>query len=110
MNGQLFYKDENGAYKSLLPITEIVDLAEHESKPSQINDILWHLKHFGSITSLEAIKSYNATRLSGIIYVLRKRGYIIDTVQEKGKTRHDRPSKWARYVYKGRVSSENRSN
>ena len=71
---------------------------------TQISDVLTHLQKKGSITSLEAIKSYNATRLSGIIYVLRKRGYIIDTIQEKGKTRHNRPAQWARYVYKGVVA------
>ena len=77
---------------------------------TQISDILTHLQEKGSITSLEAIYDYGASRLSAIIYVLRNRGYIIDTIQEKGKTRYNRPCKWARYVYKGRVASENCSN
>ena len=73
---------------------------------SQISDVLTHLQEKGSITSLEAIYDYGASRLSAIIYVLRNRGYIIDTIIEKGKTRHNRPAQWARYVYKGRVASE----
>jgi ribosomal protein S8 len=77
---------------------------------TQISDVLTHLQEKGSITSLESIKLFGATRISAIIYVLRKRGYIIDTIIEKGKTRHNRPTQWARYIYKGRVASENRSN
>ena len=77
---------------------------------TQINDVLTHLQEKGSITSLESIYDYGASRLSAIIYILRDRGHIIDTVMENGKTRYNRPCKWARYVYKGRVASENRSN
>lgn len=46
---------------------------------SQINDVINHLRKYKSITSLEAIKKYGATRLSGIIYVLRDRGFVIST-------------------------------
>lgn len=71
---------------------------------TQINDVLNHLQEQGSITSIDAFYDYGASRLSAIIYVLRNRGYIIDTIIEKGKTRYNRPCKWARYVYKGRVA------
>ena len=39
-----------------------------------------HLLEHGSITSWEAIMKYNATRLSDIIFCLRKEGYDIETV------------------------------
>ena len=39
-----------------------------------------HLLEHGSITSWEAITKYNATRLSDIIFCLRKDGYDIETV------------------------------
>lgn len=68
---------------------------------SQINDVLTHLKEKGSITSLDAFYDYGASRLSAIIYVLRNRGYIIDTIIEKGKTKYNRPTSWARYVLRG---------
>ena len=42
-----------------------------KKEKTQINAIRQHLKKKGSITSWEAIESYGATRLSGIIYVLR---------------------------------------
>jgi hypothetical protein len=41
--------------------------------------VLAHLELHGSITSMEAFQEYNATRLSGIIYTLRKQGYNIIT-------------------------------
>mgnify|MGYP003142255246 CR=1 FL=1 len=41
--------------------------------------VLTHLELHGSITSMEAFKEYNATRLSGIIFTLRKQGYNIIT-------------------------------
>ena len=41
--------------------------------------VLDHLEKYGTITSLEAIELYGATRLSDIIYRLRKRGHKIVT-------------------------------
>ncbi len=38
---------------------------------TQINAIREHLKKNKSITSWEAIEQYGATRLSGIIYILK---------------------------------------
>ena len=38
---------------------------------SQVNDVIKHLKMYGSITSIEAFEYYGITRLSGIIYRLR---------------------------------------
>lgn len=38
---------------------------------SQVNDVIKHLKMYGSITSLEAVEYYGILRLSGIIYRLR---------------------------------------
>lgn len=71
---------------------------------TQINDVLKHLQEQGSITSMDAFYDYGVSRLSAIIYVLRSRKYIIETIIEKGKTRHNRPAQWARYVYNGRVA------
>ncbi len=43
-----------------------------------------HLEKHKKITSWEAIKLYRATRLSGIIYNLRKRGVNIHSTEHKG--------------------------
>ena len=47
---------------------------------NQKEAVLYHLKQFQTITSLEAIKDYGATRLSGIIFQLRKDGYNIQSL------------------------------
>ena len=44
---------------------------------NQKEAVLYHLQQFQTITSLEAIKEYGATRLSDIIFRLRKEGYNI---------------------------------
>lgn len=41
-------------------------------KLTQTNEVLEHLKTHGTITSIEAIMQYGATRLSAIIFDLRK--------------------------------------
>lgn len=59
---------------------------------SQSKQVLAHLQEKGSITSWEAIINYGATRLSGIIYSLRKAGYPIEASIERKGDKH-----YARY-------------
>jgi hypothetical protein len=49
-------------------------------KKSKKQAVLEHLEKHKTITSLEAIELYGATRLSAIIFNLRKEGYEIETV------------------------------
>lgn len=60
-----------------------------------------HLLKHGSITSWEAIQEYGATRLSSIIFNLRKSGYDIDTIMKEGTDRYGNTSQYANYVLKG---------
>lgn len=60
-----------------------------------------HLKDKGSITSWEAIKQYRATRLSAIIFNLRKR-YDIDTIMMET----DEGIQYGKYVLKGELKDE----
>jgi|TARA_B100001093_G_scaffold415492_1_gene405933 hypothetical protein len=46
--------------------------------------VLAHLKHYGSITTWEAITQYKATRLSAIIFNLRGKGYNIESLDKEG--------------------------
>ena len=58
--------------------------------------VLNHLKNRGSITSWDAIENYHATRLSAIIFNLRKK-YVIHTVMiDNGYG-----TRYAKYIYKG---------
>lgn len=67
----------------------------------QTNLILEHLKSGKSITSLEAINLYGATRLSSIIYALRKRGYTIVANIITVPTRYGKTSRVAQYTLIG---------
>jgi hypothetical protein len=74
---------------------------------SKTEEVLKHLKIHGSITSLEAIELYGATRLSSIIFTLRKRGYAIDTERQGMVDRYGRAVNYGRYVLDVRKSAEN---
>lgn len=65
---------------------------------SQNKIILGHLQRHGSITSLEAFKKYEITRISARIYDLRKKGYDIQLLWE---TNPNTGTRYGRYVYLG---------
>lgn len=62
--------------------------------------VLQYLKENNSITSLEAIKEFGATRLSAIIYNLRKE-HNITTQYETSKNRYGDSVSYARYKLEG---------
>lgn len=65
---------------------------------SQVNDVLKHLKAYGSITSIEAFEYYGITRLSGIIYRLRNEQDLqIITENKTKKNRHGNICNYAIY-------------
>ena len=59
--------------------------------------VLEWLKTHASISSMEAIENFGATRLSAIVFDLRKRGYNIETVMVDGRDRFGNQMKFARY-------------
>ena len=57
----------------------------------QREKILHHLEKGESITALEAFEKYNIMRLASIIYVLKKRGYKIESITEQsGRVKYAR--------------------
>lgn len=64
---------------------------------SQISDIIAHLRKYKTITSYEAIRKYGATRLSGIIFILRDKGFGIETEMIQGKNRYGHATNYAVY-------------
>lgn len=64
---------------------------------TQIDAVLDFLERNGSITSMQAIENFGATRLSGIIYTLRNRGYNITTTLREVKNRYGRMTHIAVY-------------
>lgn len=59
--------------------------------------VLQWLQTGASISSMEAIQNFGATRLSAIIFNLRKQGYNIETVMVDGRDRFGNQMKFARY-------------
>ncbi len=67
------------------------------NKKSQISEVINHLRKYNSITSIEAVYKYGAIRLSGIIYCLRNKGYVIETEKVNGINRYGNSSNYAIY-------------
>lgn len=68
------------------------------SKLTKSQQVLNHLNRKGTITSWEAIEKYGATRLSAIIFNLRKRGMNISTKSVESKDRNGHKCVWAKYI------------
>ena len=68
------------------------------NKMSLTRRVLNYMLDNEGITSWEAIKEFGATRLSGIIFNLRKRGYFIESVWEESKNRYGDDVRFVRYV------------
>ena len=70
-------------------------------KLSQTGEVLEYLQKHTTITSLQAIQMFGATRLSAIIYDLRAAGHQIETTSVTAKNRRGGSTTFARYIYKG---------
>ena len=70
-------------------------------KMNKTKAVLQWLQSHASISSMEAIKEFGATRLSAIIFNLRKRGYDIETVECEGTDKFGNSIRYARYYLRG---------
>lgn len=64
---------------------------------TQDDRILRHLLENNGITSWEAIKEYGITRLSAVIFRLRKEGHHIKNEMVYSKNRYNEPVHFVRY-------------
>ena len=67
-----------------------------EKITNQKQEVLRHIKRYGSITSMEAFEKYSITRLSAIIYILR-REYEIVTIMRTSINRYGNEVNFAEY-------------
>ena len=68
------------------------------SKETKTRKVLEYLQtHPNGITSMEAITMFGATRLSAIVFNLRKRGFNITSEKEMGIDRYNNAVGFARY-------------
>ena len=65
---------------------------------NQLDAVRDYLESGNTITSMEAIQMFGATRLSDIIFRLRKRGYIINTINCECTNRFGHHTTYAKYV------------
>ena len=65
---------------------------------SQLKQVLDYLQEHGSITSWDAIMKFRITRLSSVIYLLRRRGYDIKSTMVDFTTDDGRTSHYAKYT------------
>lgn len=77
-----------------------------ENQNSKTKDVLYYMKTHSSITSLEAIKMFDATRLSAIIHNLRKMGYDIESKDCVTKDKYGKVIHYSKYVYLGDDKNE----
>lgn len=68
-----------------------------DKKLTQKEQVLNHLKTYGSLSSWDAIMEYGITRLSHHIYCLRNDGFIIPDERVKVKTRLGRTTVISKY-------------
>lgn len=59
--------------------------------------VLNYIRNFGSISSLEAFKDLGITRLSAVVFCLRRKGYRIVSTSEMCKNRFGKSVTFARY-------------
>jgi len=64
---------------------------------SQKKEVLKYLQAGNTITSMEAIDLFGATRLSAIIYDIKADGYNISTTMVDGKNRYGNSVSYAEY-------------
>lgn len=97
---------------------DFIDLSEYEDsetnnrkhnmagykKENKTTKVLEYLKTFGTITSLEAIEKFGATRLSDIIFRLRKKGYNIITIDMPFTDRFGNHSTYGKYILSNSIA------
>ena len=71
---------------------------------NKTNAVQLHLIEKGSITTWEAIQEYGATRLSAIIFNLRKRGMIIENEKIDFTDRFGNKAYYVKYIYRGETN------
>ena len=63
---------------------------------TQRTRVLMYMREYGSITSLEAFRDLGITRLSGVIFDLRK-DHAIGSTTESSRNRYGEKTSYSRY-------------
>ena len=68
--------------------------------------IVNHLREYGSITQLEALRDYGCMRLASRISDIRKAGIKIIRLTETSRNRYGQKIRYARYIMEGNENAE----
>ena len=71
-----------------------------ELKTNKTREVLKYMIENEGITSMDAFKLFGATRLSALIFSLRKQGYNIETIDMECVDRYGHTVRYAKYVLK----------
>lgn len=71
---------------------------------TQATRVMDYMRQFGSITTLEAFRDLGITRLSGVIFDLRKK-YVIVSRTERGRNRYGEKTSYSRYYLEEKRAS-----
>ena len=64
---------------------------------TQSERVLRHLKDYGSITPVDALRDYDIMRRGARIWDLKRQGHVISTEREEGVNRYGERTAYARY-------------
>lgn len=64
---------------------------------AQADMVLDYIERFGSITPLDAFRDLGVTRLSAVVFDLRRKGHDIETAMESAQNRFGKKTSYARY-------------
>lgn len=66
---------------------------------TQIQEVVIHLFSMGVISSRVAFIEYGISRLSHIIYKLRKKGFVIESVPKEFKNKFENVTRYVEYKF-----------
>lgn len=67
------------------------------SSPTQCDLVLRHLKDYGEISQLDALREYGIMRLASRVSELKKRGVNISVTMATGRNRYGEKTRYAIY-------------
>jgi acetolactate synthase small subunit len=106
-NRQREFKESQKQLENQMPTPEVRESYSGEivdaetiiakGRTTKTAQVLKHLKEKGSIDSWTAIQQYGATRLSAIIFVLRRRGFDIVSIPNSVLDRNNNVCNYTNY-------------
>ena len=106
-NRQREFKESQKQLENQIPTPEVRESYSGEivdaetiitkGRTTKTAQVLKHLKEKGSIDSWTAIQQYGATRLSAIIFVLRRRGFDIVSIPNSVLDRNNNVCNYTNY-------------